>query len=83
LLLVGEVTDEGELRGAFVGGDQVDDVGRDLRGVVKAEEPEGAEGGEGDQREAGEEFLAERFHCEAAGGGGGKWEPLLDANERE
>jgi len=62
LLLVGQGADEGELRGAFIGGDEVDDVGGNLFVVVEQTEPEGAERGEKEQGGAGEEFLAGGLH---------------------
>ena len=67
-MLAGEGTDEGDLGGTFVGGEEIEDVGGDFVGAVEQREPR-----ETDQRAEGEEnagpaFLVGRLHE----GGGAK-----------
>src|SRR5690606_5546023 len=62
LAFVGEGAQEVELGFAFVGGDEVNDVGRDFRAVIERGQPQAAEHDEDDKDEAGEELAAAVGH---------------------
>ncbi len=66
LAFVGEGAEEVELGFAFVGRDEIDDVGGDLGGVIEGGQAQAAERDEDDEDEAGEELAAAIVHGRSA-----------------